>query len=110
MTVDIGSALRMVREAKDLKLSVVAKTANISSPFLTLIERGQRQPSLMVLHKLANALQVPVEALILASQPENGSFRSTDDRANRIVESVERLKNLQDELKRELDARHAEAT
>ena len=109
MTVDIGSALRMVREAKDMTVKKVAEAASISFPFLTLIEQGKRQPSLTVLRKLASALEVPVEALILASQPEDGTMRSSDVKAKRIVASVQRLKLLQDELKRELDAHHAES-
>ncbi|MDX1965800.1 MAG: helix-turn-helix transcriptional regulator [Planctomycetaceae bacterium] len=109
MSIDVGSTLRMLREARKLSLKDVAKDAEISTPFLTLVEQGRRQPSLVVLRKLASALKVPVEALILASQPEDGTIRSSDAHATRIVKSVKRLRNVQEALRRELDAQNAAA-
>jgi|GEM_PF-1866231 len=108
MTINVGETLRMIREARNEKVSDIAKKAHVSPPFLTLVEQGRRQPSLQVLNDLAIALKVPLEAIILASQPENGTMQSSDDQARRIVESVKKLKSLQDALKRELDAHHAE--
>ncbi len=104
MSVEVGNTLRMIREAKDLKLKDVASAAKISMPFLSLIEQGRRQPSLNVLRELATALSVPFEALILASQPKGGSMRTADSSANRIVESLKRLKSMQDALREELES------
>ncbi len=104
MTVEVGNTLRMIREAKELKLKDVAFAAKISMPFLTLIEQGRRQPSLTVLRELATALRVPFEALILVSQPTGGTMQSADSVANRIVESLKRLKSMQDALKEELES------
>lgn len=104
MTIDIGSTLRLVREAKGLKLKDVAVSANISSPFLTMVEQGQRQPSVDVLGKLAIALKIPRDALMLASQPASSSLRSRDDGARRILLSIAKLQKVQDELRRQLEA------
>lgn len=104
MSIEVGNTLRMIREAKDLKLKDVATAANISMPFLTLVEQGRRQPSLTVLRELALALSVPFEALILASQPQSGTMNTVDSSANRIVESLKNLKNMQDALRDELES------
>lgn len=99
----------MLREARHLSAKDVADQAEISTPFLTLIEQGRRQPSLAVLRRLATALNVPAEALILASQPDTGTMQSTDMRAERIAASIRRLRNVQDELRRELESLNATA-
>lgn len=108
MSVEVGKTLRMIREARGLKLKHVASTAKISIGFLSLIEDGQREPSLTVLRELAASLNVPVEALILASQPDGGSIRTVDSSARRIVSSLEKLKTVQEALRRELESCDAE--
>jgi transcriptional regulator with XRE-family HTH domain len=83
-------------------LKDVASAASISNPFLTLIEKGDRQPSLDVIGRIAKALAVPIETLILISQPDVG-LKCTDDRATRILKSVERLADAEDALRRQLE-------
>jgi transcriptional regulator with XRE-family HTH domain len=110
MTINVGEILRMIREARNEKLTDIAKKAGVSPPFLSLVEQGRRQPSLEVLNELAIALKVPLESIILASQQANGTMQSSDDQTRRIVESVKKLKSLQESLKRELDAHNVETT
>lgn len=104
MSVEVGDSLRMVREAKGLKLSEVATAAKISVPFLSLIEQGSRQPSLNVLNDLAVALKVPVEAFILASQPKDAKIKGSEAATNRLVESINRFKSVKEMLRKELES------
>jgi transcriptional regulator with XRE-family HTH domain len=102
--VEIGDALRMIREAKELKQKDVAVAAKISMPFLTLIEKGRRQPSLTVLRDLATALKVPFDALVLVSRRPIGSARIANPVAKRIADSLKKLKSVQIALKQELES------
>ena len=51
MPVDIGKSIRVIRQAKGFPLKDVAAAASISNPFLTLVEKGARQPSLDVIRR-----------------------------------------------------------
>jgi len=57
-------ALRVIRERSGLSVSELARIAGLSQPHLSNIETGKRQASPTVLRHLADALQVPLLALI----------------------------------------------
>jgi len=102
MPVDIGKSIRVIRQAKGVQLKDVAAAASISSPFLTLVEKGERHPSLEVLRRIAQALEIPVEALILISQPSDLCMKTTSASAERLIASVEQLAAAEDSLRRQL--------
>jgi transcriptional regulator with XRE-family HTH domain len=98
----IGRSIRMLREAKGKSASELARHAGISSAFLSLIESGGRDPSLAVARRLAEALDVPPEALFVLI---GGMGLSTsDERAARIANAVRELAKTQDMLIEELDS------
>jgi transcriptional regulator with XRE-family HTH domain len=103
MPVDIGRTIRVLRQAKGLQLKEVAASAAISNPFLTLVEKGERSPSLAVIRRIANALKVPVEALIMLSHPGDTGFSTTNELAQRIVSSIQRLSLAEENLRRQLE-------
>lgn len=57
-------ALRVIRERSGLSVSELARTAGLSQPHLSNIETGKRQASPAALRQLADALRVPLLALI----------------------------------------------
>lgn len=59
-----GTTVRALREAMGYKLGKLAADARISEPFLCRIERGTRQPSTEVRRRIADALGVPVAAIV----------------------------------------------
>ena len=60
----IGSKIRELREAASLTQEDLAHEANISTSTLSRIERGNYQPRMDTLGKLAQALKVPVAELL----------------------------------------------
>jgi transcriptional regulator with XRE-family HTH domain len=62
-------ALRVIRERSGLSVSELARIAGLSQPHLSNIETGKRQASPAVLRHLADALQVPLLALISNPEP-----------------------------------------
>lgn len=59
-----GAAVRRLREERGLAQSVIADAAGISVTYLSLIERGANTPTLTVVFRLCDALDVsPSEVL-----------------------------------------------
>jgi transcriptional regulator with XRE-family HTH domain len=60
---DIGSYIRSQREAAQVSLRQLARTAGVSNPYLSQIERGLRKPSAEILQQIAKGLRISAEAL-----------------------------------------------
>lgn len=61
---DAGHRIRETRAAQGLSLEQLARLTGISAPALSLIETGKRDPRLTTLKRIADALRVPLAALI----------------------------------------------
>jgi transcriptional regulator with XRE-family HTH domain len=59
----LGEFLKLQRSIAHLSLRQLAELADVSSAYLSQVERGMYQPSAQVLKNLADALQVSVETL-----------------------------------------------
>lgn len=102
MNLELGRAIRIVRQAKDFKVSDLAERAAVSVPFVSLIESGDRQPSLQVLRRIADALGVPSEVLIVLAQPRNGTLATSGRKATRLATAIRKLVEAEDSLRTRL--------
>lgn len=75
----IGNTLRKIRTEKRLSIQELADRSSVSALTLGKIERGEANPSLAVIWKIANALSIPISALlkeaedVLISRSHNGN-------------------------------------
>jgi transcriptional regulator with XRE-family HTH domain len=60
----IGMKLRQQREAKGLSQAALARRAKITREYVNKLEAGRYDPTVGVLQRLAEALDVPVTALL----------------------------------------------
>jgi len=60
----LAANVRQLREARGMTQEQMARLADVPRPTWANLESGQANPTLSVLIKVANALQVPVEELI----------------------------------------------
>lgn len=60
---ELGDYLRAQRTGAQLSLRQLARSAGVSNPYLSQIERGLRHPSAEILQQLARALRLSPEAL-----------------------------------------------
>jgi transcriptional regulator with XRE-family HTH domain len=67
--VRLGLRLHSLRSERGWTLDDVSGRANLSVPYLSRLEAGERQPSLAALISLAQAFEVPVAALFEVSKP-----------------------------------------
>lgn len=76
----VAENIKRVRKSKKLSMERLAAEAGVSRSMLGQIERGEANPSVAIIGKLAGALKVPAEVLLendsfetLASYPEVGT-------------------------------------
>lgn len=55
---DFGGLLRRLREAANLSQEALADLSDLDRTFVSLLERGQRQPSLETVFSLSTALEM----------------------------------------------------
>lgn len=60
----VGQALATLRQAQALSLDGLSRRAGVSKSMLSQIERGQANPTVAVVWRLAHALQVPLATLL----------------------------------------------
>ncbi len=61
----LGDFIREQRASNGLSLRQLARTAGVSNPYLSQIERGLRKPSAEILQQLAKGLRISAEALYI---------------------------------------------
>ncbi|MFO7285446.1 MAG: helix-turn-helix domain-containing protein [Gammaproteobacteria bacterium] len=59
-----GRLLKELREERGLSQSQLALDSGLDQTFVSLLERGQRQPTLITLFALCDALDVPPEMIV----------------------------------------------
>lgn len=65
-TVRVGATIRALREAYGLKVTELARIANVNRSYLNAVELGIRQPSPKLCRSVADALGVPLAAITIA--------------------------------------------
>lgn len=90
MTIRLGRAIRLVREALGCDAKGLAEKAGISPAMLSLIEQGKRLPSKEVEERIAKALGLP--ATTLASWTDQERPRQggrVEKRLTRILDDLD---------------------
>ena len=67
----VAENIKRIRKSKKLSMERTAELAGVSRSMLGQIERGEANPSVAILGKIASALKVPAEVLL-----ENDDFQS----------------------------------
>jgi transcriptional regulator with XRE-family HTH domain len=62
--IQFGKKLRETRLKKKLSQGDVARILGVHRTYISGLERGKRNPSIMTVHKIAKALHVPIEDLL----------------------------------------------
>lgn len=60
----VGLNLQALRRARGFSQEELAHRAEVHQTYLSGVERGRRNPSVMVLHRIATALDADVEELL----------------------------------------------
>ncbi|MGO4890028.1 helix-turn-helix domain-containing protein [Anaerobacillus sp. MEB173] len=82
----IGETLRKIRKEKGMSLQDLANITGVSKLTLGNIERGEGNPSLTVIWKIANGLTIPISALL---QEKQEVIISRKNKGNKILSTNE---------------------
>lgn len=90
MLSQIGSTIRRIRRDRGMSQQDLAKAAQITASFMSLIERGHRAPSLRVIDRIADALGLSHEALLWESVEIPSNLSQHDRRLCELAKSIVR--------------------
>jgi DNA-binding XRE family transcriptional regulator len=62
---EVIASLKSMRQARGISQGKLAEMAGLSRTAITMMESGQRNPTLFVCHALAAALNVPLSQIVL---------------------------------------------
>ena len=79
----LGDVIRTQRQLSKLSLRELAALTDVSNAYLSQIERGMHEPSVRVLRAIAEALDLPPDALLreaglLDPEPDSNGAPSTE--------------------------------
>ena len=60
---ELGMRIRYLREQRKMTLENLSFESNVNKNYLSDLERGNRNPTVKILTKIANALEVTLEEL-----------------------------------------------
>lgn len=84
----LGGFIRAQRQLAKLSLREMASMTSVSNAYLSQVERGLHQPSLKVLHSIADALQLSTEQLLKQAGWASGSAAPDAEPASGTEEAI----------------------
>ncbi len=79
---ELGGKVKALRLANRMTLKQLANKAGCTDAYLSQLERGYANPSVMILKKIASALQMKVVDFFLESEADNDVVLKEDERVN----------------------------
>ncbi|WP_431802932.1 helix-turn-helix domain-containing protein [Halobacillus andaensis] len=86
ITRQVGQRLRNIRRERGFSLKQLEEVTTVSKLTLGNIERGEANPSLTVIWKIANGLQIPISSLL---NEDEGVTVSRKNEGNKVVSANE---------------------
>lgn len=90
---NIGQAIQLARSKRKLSQAALAKRAGISVSYLSLLERGRRDPPLSTIQRIAAALVMPLEILFFLGAEEGELGQLNRDLAGQLAITALELLN-----------------
>ncbi len=81
---DVGEFIRAQRESAQRSIRDLARSAGVSNPYLSQIERGIRRPSAAILQQIARALEISAETLYVRA----GILDGTPPQVSTVREAI----------------------
>lgn len=81
----LGAFIRAQRATAGLSLRGLAELTHVSNAYLSQVERGLHEPSITVLRSIAEALEVPLESLLVRA----GAFDQAPTEGSATVPDTE---------------------
>jgi len=88
----VGENIRLLRKKRGLSQEQLAFRADINASYMGQVERGEKNPTIDVLSKIAHALQTPLEKIVnVESSPDAEDDTDDEGYATKIVHQMNGL-------------------
>jgi transcriptional regulator with XRE-family HTH domain len=84
----IGKKIRSIRKSKNMTIVELAEKINVTSGYISQIERDLISPSLAVLKRLSQALEVPISVLFLEESSNDVVTIPRDERTKLKLSNI----------------------
>jgi transcriptional regulator with XRE-family HTH domain len=95
----IGNNIKLFRRKEILTLNELSKKTGISPSFLSNIESGLKQPTLLTLEKIANALKINITSLFINREKSTHTISSEDANITLNIIKIISEKSIEDKKK-----------
>lgn len=88
---DIGKAIKTIRSRHKVSQQVLAKEIGVSQGYLSLIEKGLREPGFSLVNQIANTLNVPPQFIFLLAcenQPTYKRYAKPLQNITRLLDDI----------------------
>lgn len=85
---NVGRAIRLCRAKRGVSQGVVARQANCSDSYLSMLENNRRDPTLSMLMRIAQALQMPVGLLFFLAADQEDLGPVDERTTGKLMEST----------------------
>jgi XRE family transcriptional regulator, master regulator for biofilm formation len=83
----IGDIIKALRKSKDISISKLSETSGVAKSYLSFIEKNNKaNPSIIIIEKIARALEVPVSSLVSENKYRINSSSAKEDLAKELLE------------------------
>ena len=90
---NIGNAIKDLRQQKGLKQTDFAVECGLSQSYLSSIEKGRKEPTLSILKQIADALSIPMPVLVFFSIDQEDIDESKKEAFRMLEPSIKGLIN-----------------
>ena len=87
----IGNAIKDLRQQRGFKQNEFAEKSGLSQSYLSLIEKGVKEPTLSILKQIANVLEIPMPVLVFFALDKNDISESKRDDYAMLEPSIKGL-------------------
>lgn len=91
----IGENIRLLRKKRGLSQEQLAFRADINASYMGQVERGEKNPTIDVLSKIALALQTPIEQIVnvisITHEADHNDDNDENGYANKIAHQLNGL-------------------
>lgn len=88
---NIGNAIKELRKQKGFKQNNFAEMCGLSQSYLSLIEKGKKEPTLGLLKQISSALSMPLPILVFLSLEMDDVANSKKDAFKLLEPSIKGL-------------------
>jgi len=85
-----GKNIKYIRESKNIGVNELSRLSGVNASYISALERDEKKnPSVAILEKLANALEVSIDEIMKTAPVSYDDLEKWNDNSNQVKEEVE---------------------